>query len=132
MHLIERQASFEYAHRLLDHPGKCRFLHGHSGVAIVTVASDTLDGQGMVMDFKYLKQAMEKVLDQWDHATILQDGDPLVPVLQALGQNVVVYKHPPTAECLSRTMLLELKQCGLDVSKVTIYETEKNCASTEF
>lgn len=132
MYLIERRASFEYAHRLMDHPGMCKFLHGHSGVAIVQVASDSLDDQGMVIDFKYLKQAMDQVLDKWDHATILQEGDPLVPVLQALGQNVAVYKFQPTAECLSRTMFQELKKIGLEVSKVTIYETEKNCASVEY
>ena len=39
---VRRRFGFEAAHRLPNHPGKCRELHGHSYVLVVTVNTDVL------------------------------------------------------------------------------------------
>jgi len=132
MYSITREATFEYAHRLLDHKGKCRYIHGHSGKAIVTVFSESLDNEGMVLDFSVLKERMNSVLDEWDHAIILQKDDPLVPLLQTLDQRVFVLPGSPTAENLAHFLYFKLHTMGLNVESVTIYETEKNCATMRF
>ena len=46
--------AFEAAHRLVDYPGKCNRLHGHSWTVEMSVSGDKLDNIGMVADFKVL------------------------------------------------------------------------------
>ncbi len=71
--LIYKEFRFEAAHRLPNHDGKCRRLHGHSWVGRIYVQSDRLiqEGakQGMVIDFgdiqKYLEPLLAKFLDHY-------------------------------------------------------------------
>ena len=51
MFSVTQELPFCYGHRLLEYPGKCGRLHGHNGVARVTLRAEALDGQGMVADF---------------------------------------------------------------------------------
>ena len=92
---IEREIS--YAHRLLDHPGQCRFLHGHNGLVKVSVFGELDAKTGMLIDFGTLKE----IIDELDHRTILQKGDPLLEALQSLGEPCKVLLEPPTAESLA-------------------------------
>ena len=59
--------SFEAAHRLVDYPGKCNRLHGHSWIVEMSVSGNKLDSIGMVADFKTLKSMLMTVLDAMDH-----------------------------------------------------------------
>ena len=40
MFSVTREITFCYGHRLMGHGGKCRHLHGHTGRAVITLASD--------------------------------------------------------------------------------------------
>ena len=55
MWIIYKEFTFEAAHQLPHHEGKCRRLHGHSFRGRVYVMSDRLHNSGsetgMVMDF---------------------------------------------------------------------------------
>lgn len=79
MHSITVTHPFCYAHRLMNHRGKCRYIHGHNGVAVVTVAATgALTEGGMVLDFADLKKIVcGWVDDNWDHNIILNHDDPL-------------------------------------------------------
>lgn len=59
--------AFEAAHRLVDYPGKCNRLHGHSWTVEMSVKGNKLDKIGMVADFKVLKNLLMEVLDAMDH-----------------------------------------------------------------
>ena len=132
MFTIKRSQKFEYAHRLLNHPALCQYLHGHSGNAEVEIRSNTLDDQGMVEDFSILKKAMSEVLDLWDHATLLQNNDPLISAFMLHNQRLYLFDEPPTAEVMSRTLYNGLQKFFPNrVKKVTISETEKNQATFE-
>ena len=75
--------TFDAAHRIRGHPGKCAYLHGHTYHLDVTVAAERLTPLGMVMDFDDLREVVRKaVLDPWDHATLLDPDDPLGPAIQ--------------------------------------------------
>jgi 6-pyruvoyl-tetrahydropterin synthase len=50
---VMRTATFEAAHRLAWHPGKCRNLHGHAYRLDVTVGGP-LEHHGVVVDFDLL------------------------------------------------------------------------------
>jgi 6-pyruvoyltetrahydropterin/6-carboxytetrahydropterin synthase len=129
MYSITKEMTFEAAHRLFGYNGPCGNLHGHSYKVQVTVCSEALDGQGFVMDFGDLKKVLKPLLDSWDHATILQDSDPLVGVLKTLETKVVVFSEIPTAEVMARHIFIFLGSAGIPVAQVTVYETANNCAS---
>ena len=40
MFSVTREITFCYGHRLLDYDGKCRYLHGHNGRAVITLAGE--------------------------------------------------------------------------------------------
>ena len=80
MFSVTREITFCYGHRLLDYDGKCRFLHGHNGRAVITLESDHLDDLGMVVDFSHLKRIVGGWIDETlDHKMLLHRDDPVLP-----------------------------------------------------
>lgn len=78
---VTRDFPFCAGHRLMNHPGKCRFLHGHNYVARVTVYGTPNDyhSTGIVMDFGVMKEIIGGWIDKnWDHNMILHEDDPLI------------------------------------------------------
>lgn len=74
---ITKIFTFDSAHRLRHHDGKCRNLHGHTYKLEVTIGGvpQTVDGSnpqsGMIFDFGILKQIVnEEVLDALDHTDL--------------------------------------------------------------
>jgi len=59
---------FSAAHRLREYGGDCERLHGHNWKVRVTIARESLDTQGMVIDFRDLKAIVRDVLKTFDHA----------------------------------------------------------------
>lgn len=60
---------FEAAHFLPNFPEghKCRRMHGHSFKVEVTVAGDIPEGQGHLLDFGEVKQAIAPIEERLDH-----------------------------------------------------------------
>jgi 6-pyruvoyltetrahydropterin/6-carboxytetrahydropterin synthase len=67
MYEIKIKGDFAAAHNLRDVGGKCESLHGHNFTVEVAVESEALDEQGMVMDFRLLKDKTRAVLEILDH-----------------------------------------------------------------
>jgi 6-pyruvoyltetrahydropterin/6-carboxytetrahydropterin synthase len=128
--------TFDAAHRILGHPGKCAYLHGHTYDLEVTVGADRLDALGMVIDFDELRALARKaVLDRWDHATLLSAQDPLGPAIAAVQaeapERVVRFSRNPTAEVLTREAWEAIRQAlppGLRLLRVRIQESP-TCSS---
>jgi len=72
MYEITVTSQFSGAHRLRYLHGKCEELHGHNWKVEVSVVSNRLGKDGVVIDFGILKQKVEKVLKSLDH-TYLND-----------------------------------------------------------
>ena len=84
---VTREIDFCYGHRLLEYEGKCRHLHGHNGRAVITIESPDLDHRGMVLDFSDIKKDVSTWIDDnLDHRMILNKADPVVSILQELGE----------------------------------------------
>lgn len=94
----------ESGHMLSKHPGRCRFPHGHSRRIEIVIASDHLDDNDMVCDFKALKLAVEDYLDRFDHALAVNSNDPSLESLrQSTGDRLIVFDNEdPTTEVLAR------------------------------
>lgn len=124
MYQIARSLNFCYGHRLLQHPGRCIHLHGHNGVLEVTLASDELDAQGMVVDFQLVRERLGGWIDaHLDHRMILQSGDPALAALRRLGEPVVEVPFAPTAENLARHLYERARELELPVVAVRLHET---------
>ena len=124
MFTITKEVYFCYGHRLMNHPGKCRNLHGHSVKAAISIEQDTLNEQGMVCDFADIKECVEAYVDQnLDHNFLLHEDDPLVPVLKANNERFWALAEHPTAEVLSKMIFQHLKETGFSVSQVVLWET---------
>ena len=124
MYRIKKTFHIAYAHRLLNHPGKCRDLHGHNGIVEITLKAPALDRQKMVMDFTDLSRTVKKWLDDnLDHKTILSKKDPLLKLLRSEGQACFETTDNPTAEILAELIFKELVRAGLPVEEAAFWET---------
>ncbi len=106
---VTRRLEFDAGHRIPDHRSQCRNLHGHRYVLEITLTGDVVQtpGQsdtGMVMDFSDIKHiAKTHVVDVWDHAFLVYEGDTAVRGFLATlpGHKTVVLDRIPTAENLA-------------------------------
>lgn len=125
MFSVTREITFCYGHRLLQYEGKCRHLHGHNGKAVITLAADSLDPLGMVVDFTRLKRVVGGWIDeQLDHKMLLHRDDPILPSLRQQGEPVFVLDVNPTAENIARLIFDFAAQQGFPVVEVKLWETD--------
>jgi 6-pyruvoyltetrahydropterin/6-carboxytetrahydropterin synthase len=130
MYRVTREIPFCYGHRLLDHAGKCRHLHGHNGRAVLVLETARLDGLGMVVDFGRIKQVVGAWIDaHLDHRMLLRKDDPAIPFLRELGEPVYAMDVNPTAENIARAIFDYAASQGLPVVEVHLWETDDSCAS---
>ena len=130
MYRVTREITFCYGHRLLNYAGKCRFLHGHNGKAVITLESNQLDERGMVLDFSEIKEMVSAWIDSnLDHKMLLHHNDPVLPMLQAKGEPVFVMDTNPTAEAIARLIFDFATTHGFPVVEVRLWETDTCCAT---
>ena len=130
MYHITREIDFCYGHRLLNYNGKCRFLHGHNGRAVIKIASETLDERGMVVDFSDVKKIIAAWIDDnLDHRMILNREDPVVPVFEEMNEPVFLLDDNPTAENIARLIFDFTLKAGFPIIKVDLWETPRCFAS---
>ncbi|AKQ59929.1 6-carboxytetrahydropterin synthase QueD [Bordetella hinzii] len=138
---VTRRLEFDAGHRIPDHRSQCRNLHGHRYVLEITLTGDVVQtpGQsdtGMVMDFSDIKHiAKTHVVDVWDHAFLVYEGDTAVRDLLATlpGHKTVVLDRIPTAENLAAIIFDQLAPHYQDayghhlrLARVRLFETP-NC-----
>lgn len=124
MYQVTREIPFCYGHRLLNYKGKCKNLHGHNGLAVITIESQELDQLGMVTDFSDIKAVVSKWIDDnLDHRMILCKDDPLVPLLSEVNEPLFLMESNPTAEKIAELIFTVVHDSGFPVTKVTLWET---------
>lgn len=130
MWTVVKQIPFSYSHRLIDHDGPCRSLHGHNGLAEIVCEGESLDAQGMVADFARIKAVMKGYIDEHlDHRLLLRRDDPLVAECARLGQAVFLFAENPTAEVMARHLYEVAAAKGLPVAEVRLHETATSIAA---
>lgn len=130
MFSVTKAIHFCYGHRLLNHRGRCRHLHGHNATAIIRLESEGLDELGMVVDFGDIGDYVKSWLNaEIDHNMLLHAHDPLLPLLQRAGERVYVMAQNPTAENIARLIFEYVEQGGYPVVEVAIHETDTAVAS---
>lgn len=126
MYRVTREIAFCYGHRLLNYDGKCKYLHGHNGRALITLEASRLDDRGMLVDFADIKRDVQRWVDEnLDHNMLLCRDDPILPILREQGERVFVMDDNPTAENIARLIFDRAVSVGLPVVEVVVWETEK-------
>jgi 6-pyruvoyltetrahydropterin/6-carboxytetrahydropterin synthase len=127
---VTRQIDFCYGHRLLNYQGKCRFLHGHNGQAVIAIESETLDDRGMVLDFSDIKRVVSNWIDEkLDHRMLLHRDDPAVPYLRKLDEPLFLLDENPTAENIAKLIHEFTASQGFPIVETRLWETP-NCFAT--
>jgi 6-pyruvoyltetrahydropterin/6-carboxytetrahydropterin synthase len=138
---ITRRLEFDSGHRIPNHNGQCKHLHGHRYALEVTLTGEVAHhpgkaDDGMVLDFGDIKRLTNQyVVDLWDHAFLVaKEDEGLVAFLATLpNHKTVVMEHVPTVENLAKAAFAILqpvftKSFGgrLELSALRLYETP-NC-----
>jgi len=109
---LKKRFTFEAAHHLPHHDGKCRRLHGHSWVGWVEVKGTELQMSGpqagMVLDFDCLSNMVKPMVERYLDHYCLNDSLEL---------------ESPTSEAIAHWVFRHLQERGLSLSAVTIEET---------
>ena len=130
MYRVSQRIDFCYGHRLLDYEGKCRYLHGHNGRAVIVLEAAELDPRGMIVDFAEIKRAIRTWIESHlDHRMILCRRDPVVEALRSLDEPLFLMEENPTAENIAKMIYHQVQQMGFPVVEVSLWETPTSCAT---
>lgn len=132
---LSTDAYFDSAHFLPDYFGKCENLHGHRWKVTATISEKALkDGgseDGMVCDFGKFKKIVRKVVSQFDHTFLVQEGSLAPKTIECLveeGFSITILPFRTTAENLAKYISKLLQQEGLPIKSVEVQETPNNRA----
>lgn len=111
---ISKSFTFDAAHQLPNHDGKCAHLHGHTYKCEVICEGvikgpDGSSDEGMVVDFAEVKTAWRTIEPLLDH--------------QFLNDSLPADYHPTTAEHIASFILDSLVQQVAQVVGVRLWET---------
>jgi len=99
--------TFEMAHQLTScYSGECKNTHGHSYKLEVQFEGD-LNEDGMIMDFKKMKEYVQPIVDEYDHSFLTEES---------FGKN-------PTAENMVYDIFSRIRFKTFLVKKVRLWET---------
>lgn len=117
---IAKRYSFDAAHHLPDHDGKCRRLHGHTYGVEVVLEGEIRDEpghpkNGMVVDYGEVDDVLKPVLATLDH--------------QDLNQLISLANGPTTAENIALWLARLLRDQLPGLREVRVSETPSTWAS---
>lgn len=119
MYEVTIKQSFSAAHMLKDAGGICDKLHGHNFIVEVSICSTTLTDAGILIDFRILKQWTYDILKDFDHKCLNEIS--CFKGMDPSSENVARYIYDRISE--------KVKKSNLDVSRVTVWESEDARAS---
>lgn len=119
MYELKIVSHFAAAHQLREYEGKCEQLHGHNWKVEVCVTGETLADNGLLVDFRLIKESTENALRELDHSFLndmayFRDINPS-------SENIAHYIF----ESVSR----DLNNESVRVSRVTAWESDTACAT---
>jgi 6-pyruvoyltetrahydropterin/6-carboxytetrahydropterin synthase len=106
--------SFSAAHMLTEAGGTCEKLHGHNFIVEVSICSAALTDAGILIDFRILKQWTGEILKEFDHKYLNEIS--YFNGMDPSSENVARFIYNRISE--------KVKKSNLDVSRVTVWESE--------
>ncbi|MBZ0199301.1 MAG: 6-carboxytetrahydropterin synthase QueD [Ignavibacteriaceae bacterium] len=124
---IAKEFNWDMGHRLPEHFGKCKNIHGHSYRMFVELEG-AVQPSGMVMDYYDLKKIVRPIVETLDHAFMVYSGDTeIIEFLKKMDSKHVVVNFQSTVENICLYILNEIKKSGLPTNiktiRVRVFET---------
>jgi 6-pyruvoyltetrahydropterin/6-carboxytetrahydropterin synthase len=129
---IGKEFKWEMGHRLPEHFGQCKNIHGHSYKMLVEFEGE-LDENGMVIDYYDVEKIVYPIIEKLDHAFLVNTDDKLtIEFLEKLNSKKVVVDFESTAENICTYLLNQIKDADLPANvkaiMVKVAETEEDYA----
>ncbi|MBW1919276.1 MAG: 6-carboxytetrahydropterin synthase QueD [Deltaproteobacteria bacterium] len=107
------------AHQLRNFHGKCENLHGHNWKIEVYVTGKDLEENGILVDFRQIKEATQEVINELDHR-FLNDLQYFKEVNPS-SENIARHIFDSVGKLLNNDRVR--------VSRVTAWESDSACAT---
>ena len=119
MYELTVTTQFAAAHQLREFRGSCEKLHGHNWKVEVTLAGEELSDAGLLMDFREVREATDRILEELDHSYLnelphFRDQNPS-------SENIAAYIFEKLTGALNNNQI--------KVTKVTAWESDSASAS---
>ena len=119
MYELKIVSHFAAAHQLRNFGGKCEDLHGHNWKVEVYVSGQKLENNGLLIDFKIIKDKTNEILERLDHKFI---------------NELKYFKETnPSSENIARyifdSLSPDINNGNISVNRVTAWESETACAT---
>jgi len=108
---IRKLFKIEMAHILSTcYSEECKNIHGHSYILEVIITANGLNKDGMVLDFKKLKEIVnKKIIERFDHNLVVQNvklnfAQGVVFLERSQNKKLVFVDYNPTAEKMTYDM----------------------------
>lgn len=111
---IRVKTDFSAAHNLRNYEGKCERLHGHNWIVEAVFRYEGLDKDGLAVDFKIARAALEGAIETLDHSY--------------LNEMEFFKKANPTSEKIAKFIYDNVKNDMKSIYSVAVWENEKSCA----
>ena len=141
---VTKEVTWDMAHRLDNHPGLCKNLHGHTYKLQATFAGKKVVN-GMVADFGNLSKMLKRIAEQLDHICLLNSSSErdnrIGGLLSTEGCKVLFLSVPPTAENMLDYISTLIKvymsvytkeYAGIKLARLRLYETPTSFAEVEY
>jgi 6-pyruvoyltetrahydropterin/6-carboxytetrahydropterin synthase len=110
---IAKEFKWEMGHRLPEHFGQCKNIHGHSYKMLVEFEGE-IDENGMVIDYCDVEKIVNPIIEKLDHAFLVNKDDKLtIEFLEKLNSKKVVVDFESTAENICTYLLNNIKSADL-------------------
>lgn len=119
MYELMIRSKFAAAHQLKNAGGGCEQLHGHTWKVEVFIEGEELKNEGILMDFREVKDIVKKWIDKLDHQYL----------------NDILADINPTTENLAKYLFegleKEINSEKVKLSRVKVWESDDTCVSYE-
>ena len=112
MYYLTKRFEVPMAHRLSKLEGsRCVNFHGHNIELEITIKSEFLNSNDMIMDFSILKKIVNETIDSWDHGLFINKTD--IDKISIMSGIIHTFSQDPTSEVLCKFLYDKLEEIFL-------------------
>lgn len=117
---VVKEFTFDAAHYLPNHPGKCKNFHGHTYKLQVGITGEIDAETGMVADFSFVKEVVQDIVSLIDHVCLNEIKSDTFPAYQPTAERMVLW--------VRNVLFLRWTPVNSKVSFIRLYETPTSYA----
>lgn len=124
---IEKTYHFYAAHRNKAGGEKCGRIHGHTYDVKCIFTFNELNDGGVSCLFSDIDRLVEPIIKSYCHWFLIYENDPLVTILEAVGEPIKKLPFETSAENMSIWIFNQIKrETQLPITKIELAETKSS------